>query len=226
MKKVIGFLLFTVGLMSLLYLGSWQIQRLSWKKNIIAQLNIEYSQNPLENSFTFTELTALDNQTTPIRYGSVKGTFIHHHTIRLGPKTQDGEIGDHVITPLKMKSGYLLINRGWTAKNSVIEEPKGTIQLKGLIRKPEWNSFTPRNSPENDIWIRPDTKDIAQAKGISPISTVMLYMSEDRWYPRNKHRDYAVFWFTLAVIWSTLWLYIKLFSNKKLKNSSLSSKQS
>ena len=217
-KKTIGFVGFTVILSTLIGLGAWQIQRLEWKSNIIATLDEEYAHNPKEQLFTFEALNALENIEQPIKYGSVKGRYLGQKEIYLGPKTQDRVIGYHVITPLKMKNGVILVNRGFTPqKDGQIEKlslPRGLTKVSGLIRKPDWNRFTPENSPENNIWIRPDIAQIAQAKGLPKIAPVMVYEGAKKWYPRNKHMQYAMFWLALATIWSGFGIYLGLLRKK------------
>lgn len=217
-KKIIGFVGFAFILSTLIWLGFWQIQRLEWKSNIIEKLDEEYAHNPKEQLFTFNTLKTLEDIEQPIKYGSVKGRYLGQHTIYLGPKTQDRVIGYHVITPLKMKSGIILINRGFTpqenGKIEKLEHSKGLTQVSGLIRKPDWNRFTPKNSPKNDIWIRLDIAQIAQAKNLQNVAPVMLYEGAEQWYPRNKHMQYTLFWFTLAVIWSGFGVYLGLLRKK------------
>ena len=216
-RKITGFILFLIVLTSLLILGFWQIQRLEWKSSIIEKLDEEYANNPQEQLFTFDALNALQHIEQPIKYGSVKGRYLGQHTIYLGPKSQDRVIGYHVITPLKVKNGVILVNRGFTPqKDGQIEKldlPKGLTQVSGLIRKPDWNRFTPENSPKNNIWIRPDIAQIAKAKNLEKIAPVMVYEGGKKWYPRNKHMQYAIFWLSLAAIWSGFGIYLSI-SNK------------
>lgn len=48
----------------------------------------------------------------------VTGEFDHEHSIELGPKTRDGQLGYHVFTPLKRGDGQdtILVNRGFVKR--------------------------------------------------------------------------------------------------------------
>lgn len=215
LKKIIGAIAFFAIFSTLIYLGVWQLQRLTWKTQIIQSLELEYAKNPLEHNFTFKELTSLGNETLPLKNGHVIGKFIHDKEIYLGPKTENSLIGYHIITPLKLAQGYILINRGWIAESDMehdsLPQPQGIQIISGLIRKPDWNRFTPQNSPSNNIWMRPDINQIAESMALSPVAPVMLYQQATPWYPRNKHQQYALFWLTLAIIWGGFGVFLTFF---------------
>jgi surfeit locus 1 family protein len=205
-RKIISYSLFIGALGILLSLGYWQIQRLGWKTQIINQLEREYAKDPIENHLTFDQLN-----NDKIQYGSIEGRFDYSKEILVGPKPYDGKIGYHVITPLKIGGGNVLVNRGWTEQNQTnISQPSGNIIITGIFRKPDWNSFTPNNSPTNNIWTKLDITQIATAKNIQNPAPVILYaesasapfdnliMQSQRWMPRNKHKQYAIFWFSMA----------------------------
>ncbi len=52
------------------------------------------------------------------------GEFDHDHSIELGPKTRDGQLGYHVFTPLKRGEGQdtILVNRGFVKRE--FRDPK------------------------------------------------------------------------------------------------------
>lgn len=216
MKKIISSIIFVIALSTLLFLSWWQVQRLEWKTTIIEQLNAEYAKDPAQNRFTFSNMTLTNDADVPLRYGSAQGRFHYNKEIFVGPKPLDGEIGYHVITPLALKKdGFILVNRGWVDQKykgnmPVTTHPRGLITINGIFRQPDWNSFTPNNSPENDIWTKLDITQIAGAKNITPIAPLMLYAEEssksfdviqmgaNKWQPRNKHKQYAFFWLSMA----------------------------
>jgi len=224
MKKIITAFLLLCVCCTLISLGYWQTQRLQWKNNVIKQLNAEYSKNPSEHMYQFDDL----NHNNQILYGSVRGNFVYNKEVLVGPKPLNGDIGYLVITPLKLETkGYILINRGWIDQNNIRKIEKthhsGLVSVSGVFRKPDWNSFTPNNSPENNIWTKLNIQEIADNKKITPVVSTMLYAetipkSSDllvkqslRWLPRNKHKQYAIFWFVMAGVFicltATYWKY-------------------
>lgn len=208
MKSVLTFLLFIAALGTLLSLGYWQVQRLAWKTEIIEQLESEYAKDPLQNRLAFKDLT-----TDRIQYGSVRGRFDYSKEILVGPKPHDGKIGYLVITPLQLTGGNIFVNRGWIENNKEGNaKPRSNVRVTGIFRKPDWNRFTPENSPENDVWTKLDLEQIAEAKNVLNPAPVLLYaesasksfgalaMQKQQWFPRNKHKQYAIFWFSMAGI--------------------------
>lgn len=191
------------------------MQRLAWKTEIIERL--EEARQDKNKVFSTTELNALGSEEFPLAYGSVKGVLLSDKEILLGPKTQEGQIGYHLITPLKIRdNATLLVHRGWVPEN--YKDPiyrnhlraQGSVRFTGILRKPDWNGFTSGNSPENDLWFKMDIEEIAQAKKLQNTLPVILYaesasrkfdshkMNSPGWIPRNKHKQYAIFWFAMA----------------------------
>jgi surfeit locus 1 family protein len=210
---------------TLIALGTWQVQRLSWKNSIIQQLEAVYAQDSSKNIFSFNDLNIRDDE-VPILYGTIKGSFYYDKEILVGPRPFEGEIGYYVITPLKIDKGHVFVHRGFIRvdnKDQISETHKNrSVRVSGLFRKPDWNRFTPDNSPENDIWTKLDLDQIAEAKSIETYAPVLLYAEEisashpllklqqGRWIPRNKHRQYAIFWFSMAIIFAVLiFIYVR-----------------
>ena len=213
---MIAFSLFIGALITLFQLSYWQVERLEWKNEVIERLDAEYQKDPKQHQFNFAALQALQAEELPIRYGQVSGKFIYDKEILVGPKTYEGDIGYHVVTPFELNdSGYILVNRGWvkdTLKDNIKKRSSNeNVIVQGIFRKTDWNKFTPNNSPENNIWMKLDLKEIAQVKELSPVAPVMLFASDvshdiapiilqdTTWYPRNKHQQYAIFWATMGL---------------------------
>lgn len=192
-------------------MGNWQLQRAEWKNNIITQLESEYAKNPMDYRLEFSDLQNLD-----IQQGHIRGQFDYSKQMLFGPKKLNETIGYDVIIPMNLKNGTVLVNMGWVKgenrKEIKTTSPRGNIMLTGISRKPDWNKFTPNNSPENDIWTKFDINEIAKAKEIKKIAPVIFYtksaplefkalkMLEENWLTRNKHMQYAIFWFSMAGI--------------------------
>lgn len=227
-KNIVAALLLMSGAAIMLSLGFWQVERLKWKNDIIDQLNDEYSKPSNELLISINEI---DNSDKNILYGSVRGYFLNNKSILFGPKTYDGKIGFYVITPFKTKSGTILVNQGWVDAHDVDLLPQKTnnklVTVTGIIRKPDWNNFTPNNNPVQNIWTKLDINQIAKTKDIKNISNRIIYLSDisinsdhikiinKKWYPRNKHKQYAIFWFSMAFIF--LGFFVFYARQQKLK---------
>lgn len=229
--------LMTAGCVAILCgLGAWQVQRLEWKNALVQRLEAAYATQGKEIGLTAESLTTLAVQQNPLGYGSVEGVFLRDKALLLGPKTQGGKAGYHLIIPLETQDNQtLLVNAGWVSElwKDTFEDrmaflPHNRVFLKGLIRKADWSSFTSKNSPANDLWFRGDVSEIAKAKALEHVYPFMLYaesavpdlqdvtLHEKGWLPRNKHFEYALFWFSMAgVMLGVYGFYVASLNKKK-----------
>ena len=202
-------LLTLLGVVTLCALGTWQIQRLQWKNDILNKLDAAY-----ESPQTNPDLSNLSSDS--FTYGTMKGRFLFDKSILLGHSVQNEKPGRTLITPLDTEQGTILINMGFIPNENPLDghflsaSNNATISFTGIIRQPKWNSFTPQNTPDNDTWYRADINEIANAKELkSPIPFVLYadsasqkfdakFPNNTRWQPNNNHGQYAFFWFTLA----------------------------
>lgn len=220
-----GSLAMAVTVATLCMLGYWQVQRLAWKTSLIATLEAEYARDPLARPLDSATLSALSQQKQPLFYGSLHGQFMHEHEIRLGPRTHEGMPGYHLITPFRLgdEDTFILVNRGWVP----LDPPDAAhsaahVTLTGLARKPDApNRFTPANDPANDTWYSIDPQALSIATGLSGLTSLVFYaetqnpplteaypiMSASRILPRNNHKQYALFWFGMAGLFTLLYLF-------------------
>ncbi len=215
MKKFITIIILFGAVVTLAFLGTWQVQRLLWKQAVIADLQTEYQKDPNDNIYDVDRLKDLDDQKTPILYGSVQGNFIDTKQIFLKPKTHEGKVGAQLIQPYSLiQGGFILVNRGWVEEgqiNSLDLLNQKNDSVIGIFRKPDWNRFTSNNRPDLDIWTKPDINEMADFFELENVAPVMLYattiqnnegliLQDQKWYPRNKHLQYAIFWYGMIFV--------------------------
>ncbi len=218
--KQISFACFCIASIALLCtLGTWQVQRLAWKTGIIDRIESEYARDPAQNILRFKDLQAQQDLDLPLLYGRMEGRLEPRSALLLGPKTLDGQIGHHVIAPMRLRSGGIVfVNLGFTNAQDIkdITLPAGRLSVDGIARKPDWNAFSPGNAPDQDIWMKPDIAEMAGAKNydLKDVAPLMLYAQnasrtlkditflDARWMPRNNHKQYAIFWFSMAGIFT------------------------
>ena len=201
-------------------LGTWQLQRLEWKNDITARLNQDYANAQQTRLVSEAQLAVWDQEEEPLGYGSVEARLLRDKAILLGPKMEDGRMGYHLLVPLMMDNGRsLIVNAGWVSdlwKDDTEDRlsllPAGPITVRGVIHKPDWSSFASSNSPANDMWFRADITEMAAAKDIASPYPFILYadaaepefhdvlLHEKNWVPRNKHLQYALFWYALGIV--------------------------
>ena len=87
--------IFTVPTMLLLLaLGSWQIERLYWKRELIEQRQAAVSAAP------FAVLSLRDANEMEFRHVSDDGIFLHDKEIFIGATSEVGRQGYQILTPL------------------------------------------------------------------------------------------------------------------------------
>lgn len=202
----------------LMGMGTWQLQRREWKNDLIAKLNAGYDAPSKSLPFSAQQLDAWSQEKSPLGYGTTHAKLLRDKAILLGPRIEDGRSGYHLLIPAQLPDGHILIvNTGWVndlwkddfeERLSII--PADDIYLRGIIHKPDWSSFASQNSPANDMWFRADIDQIAKEKEIDSPYPFILYadsidpplhdviMPTERWLPRNKHLQYALFWYALG----------------------------
>lgn len=200
-------------LLALLFaaLGVWQVQRLQWKTQLIADVEARAHAAPVS-------APAPDGRDgEPLAYQAVRarGVFAHDRETLVQAVTDLGP-GYWVLTPLAADRGFtVLVNRGFVPGERAAARdwarPEGVQAVEGLLRVTEPNGgFLRANDPAGDRWRSRDVAAIAQAKGVTgPVATYFIDATDDGQggWPRggltvlkfsNSHLVYALTWFALA----------------------------
>lgn len=163
-------------------LGTWQVQRLRWKTDLIAKCEDRLVRPPLPLP---PRVDASAIHDFDYRRVVATGRFRHDAEMLVGPRMRDGEEGYTVVTPLARDSGGgsqestadVLVNRGWIAKRFRAQAsraaealPRGEVQVQGMLREP-WrrNAFTPENRPDLGEFYFPDVEQMARLAGAQPV---------------------------------------------------------
>ena len=191
-------------------LGTWQLQRLQWKEDLVARIN-SYKDSEIR-TLSVNDLTA-DNE---FMKGRLIGHFDYSREIAIKPRTYDGTPGVHIITPFILENNStILINRGWGPNDYTVgksEEAASSVNV--IIRVPQKpNMFVPPNLPDQNEWYALNIEQIGQTKGLQAILPVTGYQLDEKVREteppyahaleirlNNNHLQYALFWYTMAVI--------------------------
>lgn len=155
-------------------MGTWQIQRLDWKTNLIAKLEDRILRPPLPLPPSVNP-EAIDEFDYRRVYAT--GRFRHDQEMLIGPRMHEGHDGYLVVTPLEREGeSTILVNRGWISKKLGDQQsrkkglPEGQVTVEGLLRSP-WkkNMFTPANKPSEGKFYFPDVYQMAELSGSQPI---------------------------------------------------------
>lgn len=176
-------------------LGVWQIKRLEWKKNLIADLEKQIDAEPID---LMTIQSAGELEHLEYRRIKAKGRFdpdpshqlylkprqlvVNEEAILRGRTAHQSNIGVNVISPFHIDGTNLriLVNRGWLAlkgKDSVENnahlglEPKDQpIELVGIIRKTDKRpTYGMKNDLNRNEWQIRDVEAMARALKTAPI---------------------------------------------------------
>jgi surfeit locus 1 family protein len=208
----------------LVSLGTWQLQRLSWKEALISRVEarVDAGAEPLPHPTTWPALDALAIEYQPVR---LAGRFDHsrevHVFIALGqPRGPLGGQGYFVVTPLMLDEGQVVfVNRGFVPaafKDPATREEgqvTGRVEIEGLMRPAEEaTSISPDPDIAKNVWFVRNPAAMAAGVGIDP-AIVAPFTVDARagqspgGLPQggetvvafsNNHLGYAITWYGLA----------------------------
>lgn len=215
-----------LGTAVLLTLGFWQVQRLTWKETILAEIDARIVDAPI---------------TLPINPDPITDRFL--------PVTVTGTITDDdlrvLVSVKKVGAGYrivsafvtddgrrILLDRGFifTSQKDVARPPVHTTIQGNLHWPEETDSYTPENDVAGNTWFARDVPTMAAALGTEPVLLIARKTTEtnpavhplpvDSAGIPNDHLQYVVTWFGLAAVWVAMTLYYlrRMRKDKKVRD--------
>lgn len=211
---------FLAALSVLVGLGVWQLYRLDWKQEILAEVAERLASDPVALPATLAAGAAADWRWRPVR---VEGRLLTGETLFWQARTNAaGTAGVRALTPLVRPDGAtVFIDRGWLPYDAqeTLAEAAGPARavVEGVVRpagEPGW--FTPENVPASNEWYWLDVPAMGEAAGLDgPVLPVVVQQrpgspaaAARSGYPeptpvepdiRNEHLQYALTWFALAL---------------------------
>lgn len=200
-------LIFTIGAVTLLSgLGVWQVERLQWKKQVLAQT--EQAQALPALGTLPADINGLD-----YRKVALTGTFLNDKHFLLVGHPQDAPAGFFIETPFRLDDDgrIILVNRGFSPEHAE-SQPQGVQTVQGIVRPArQKRMFSPGNRPDRNIWFYEDLPAMSAKSGLelTPLIVEATGPHEKDVWPmpndgkvvmRNDHLQYAITWFALAII--------------------------
>ncbi|KAI1285078.1 Surfeit locus protein 1 [Halotydeus destructor] len=193
-------------------LGTWQVQRRSWKLNLISELAEKTTAEPVNLP---PDLSSMDD--LEYRRIRLRGKFDYGKQLYLSPRS--------LVEPGRENAGGGLISAGnrstvglWIDKDSNKGQVDGEVELVGVLRKTEKRPpFGAKIDSSKDEWNYRDTELMAAKLGTLPVfvdadasSTVPggPKGGQTRVSLRNEHMSYIVTWYGLTVFTLYVW-YMK-----------------
>lgn len=206
------------GIIGLLSLGIWQIERRAWKLDLMQRVEQRVHAAP-ERAPGPSAWPSIDAKADEYRRVTATGHFRHDRETLVTAVTKDGS-GYWVLTPLETTDGFtVLVNRGFVPSDKrdpasrAAGQIEGEASVTGLLRLTEpKGAFLRSNDPAAGRWFSRDVQAIADARGLSNVApyfidadatpntgglpigglTVIAF--------QNNHLVYALTWFTLALM--------------------------
>ena len=202
MLKKNSFTIFVYLTILLLFaLGSWQLQRLAWKKDLISKISNSFQSPPIQIPINIKAFEKIKFS------GTIIGNPISVYN--LGEK---GVYGFDIYYPLLVENKSLMIKAGWSP--IVIKESKNFIgkkfEFEGVVLNyKKRNIFTPDNSEKNfyyfinskiltekynkrfDNFYLHETSNIFKSLNLIKSHNINI---------RNNHLQYALTWYCLCFI--------------------------
>ena len=199
-------------------LGTWQVHRLAWKRDLIARVEqrVHAPATPAPAPSEWSAVTATSHEYRHVR---LAGSFLYEQQVLVTASTALGS-GYWVMTPLRQADGSIvLVNRGFVPARTCgrdgpcVPGPSGETVLTGLLRTPETKVFLRHNDPAHARWYARDVQAIAAAHGLSTVAPFFVDADADPQHadawPRggltvtrfpNSHLSYLITWYVLALM--------------------------
>ena len=212
-----------VGVAILIGLGIWQLDRKTWKENLIETVTTRIARAPesLPPRASWPRLLPEGNEYTRVTFPAefLDGQEALVYTAGSPFRPDVKGPGYWVFAPAQLAGGSIvLINRGFVPLERKDPAARadgnahGIIEIVGVMRWPEARGlFTPADDPNSNVWYLRDPKAIAAAKKWA--SAAPFYIDQESpvaaggvplagklavRLPDN-HLQYAITWFGLAL---------------------------
>ena len=233
-KPIFATIFTLLGIMLLLKLGFWQVERLDWKNDLLLSIDQEYAKDLTQHPISIDDLhkfAALPEKTARIYRGQITGKLMSDKApqfVVTGP--HDGIPGYAVFLPLEISDRLVVpVDIGWVAYNTkdevhqklaslTPENIKLNVMLRALPKKytaqPElflsqWGyDFSQMHAePSADITAlaSPPYRALIKADAHPFLEGVTEGLSAKP-VLRNKHKYYASFWLTMAFVLAVFYI--------------------
>lgn len=216
-RLIFPMLLGVSGVAVLLTLGVWQVQRLDWKRDLLMEIDSRISAPAVELPADPQETR--DEYLAVVTAGQLFGLELHVLTSGTAAGT-----GYRVISGFETSDGRrVLLDQGLLGLRDKDTTPEilidTTTTLSGNLLWPDdKTSSTPEPDMGANIWFARDVAAMAQVLGTEPTMIVLRNAShlDPRLTPlpvsssgiKNDHREYAITWFLLALVWAVMSGYL------------------
>lgn len=205
-----------VALAVLCSLGAWQLQRLDWKKALIAKTQARLAAAPIPLQQAIERAAAGED----VEYQPVfaTGAFRPGEGARVF-SAYDGKAGVLVFAPFDAGGVTIYVNRGFVPQDEapalgLATDADGRTRIEGLFRRAEEKqgferTFAPKDQPADNLYFIRDPRIFEGARGLDVLPYYIDSFGRENAGPwpkggltrvefSNRHLEYALTWFGLA----------------------------
>jgi len=230
--KVCLYLIALLIVAAMLWLGFWQLSRAEQKQTI---QNFVYEQ---QTSQVNLEEKLIDSSLL-YQQGIGNGEFIDKHAILIDNQVSEGRVGYHVVAPFRFAGSkqIVLVNMGWVSAGQSrsskpeIELPENNLDISGRLQNPHakppiWkdDTFLVQDGAwqflsieefmiRSDLQVAPLILELNQSVENPGDYVRQWHEYDDTWI--NRHKAYALQWFSMAVAFILMCLMLEFRSRKK-----------
>jgi surfeit locus 1 family protein len=211
-----------IGIIILLLLGTWQLERKTWKDELITRISERLAGHPgaVPGAASWPQLERSEMEFRPVH---VVAEFLNDREVLVytAGSTLRNDVrgpGYWVFTPARLSDGAIVfVNRGFVPEGR--QDPatrrqgefSGLLAITGIMRWPDPHGFfMPRDDPAHKLFFARDPGAIARAENLGVVAP--FYIEQEAPRPLgglpspatlrvnlpNNHLQYAVTWYALA----------------------------
>ena len=213
-------------------LGFWQLNRAEFKEAAFAKEQAQASLSPVTSNDLIQGMSEAQGLQRQVH---AEGEWLAQWTVFLDNRTMQGQPGFWVLTPLKLKSGdVILVQRGWAPRDRTLSDklppvqtPAGQVSVQGRWVQPPSRmiELAPSSGQALDSKVFQSLRqnltiqEFEKDTGLRVLATVMETAPPSDGLLRNwptilsgsdKNRAYALQWFVLAALSAGLFLWFQI----------------
>ena len=209
----------------LIGLGVWQLQRLEWKEDLIAERAVRFAAPAL----AVEDIREADWRGFEHRRVRLIGRYLHDREMLVVNRLRRGQAGYGLVTPMLLGDGTsVLVDRGWVplgwaGRRPSVRPQDGRDGVDGVLRAGgRHNSWLPDNDPAGGQWFFVDVPQMSARAGLErvrPYHVRLLPAAGRTGFPEpqdvrgripNRHLEYALTWFALAAVLAVIFVLYHL----------------
>ena len=209
-KNITFHSLFLIALVSLVYLGSWQLHRLEWKTELLNSIKDGQTEDYIEYPFD------IKNNDFSYKKSSLSGKIDQSKELHFFNINSYGQSGYNIIVPLLTKGRTVYVDLGWTnftdinSKEFMFRSLTGELDFKGiLIYSKERRLFSPQPDTIKNSWYLMNIEEMDQFTKLNSEKYIFRVVEQEYYLDLlneftainipNNHLQYAITWFVLAI---------------------------